>query len=72
MYAIIAECFSQLTKELCAWLGQTLPRLSDNWWQSHVLEQLTFQQVQVVEQHGVTELSKLDLVTCQSSTFSAL
>lgn len=62
MHAIIAECFSQLTKELCAWLRQALPRLSDNWWQNHVLDQLSFQQVKIVEQHGITELTKLDLV----------
>jgi len=61
MHAIIVECFSQLTKELCTWIGQTLPRLSDIWWQTHVLEQLSFQQVQIVEQHGNTEVSRLDL-----------
>ncbi len=61
MHAIIAECFSQLTKELCAWLGKILPQLSDNWWQTHVLEQLSFQQVQIVEQYGITDLSRLDL-----------
>jgi len=61
MHAIIAECFSQLTKELCAWLGKILPRLSDNWWQTHVLEQLSFQQIQIVEQHGIKTLAGLDL-----------
>jgi len=28
MHAIIADLFSQLTKELCAWLGRVLPKLT--------------------------------------------
>jgi len=56
MHGVIAELFSQLTKELCAYLGQALPRLSDNWW-----KELSFQQVQIVDQHRISELPKLEL-----------
>jgi len=51
MHGVIAELFSQLTKEICAYLGYVLPKLSDNWWRDHVLAQLSFQQVQIVEQY---------------------
>ncbi len=61
MHGIMAELFSQLTKEMCAYLERTLPKLSDDWWKNQVLAQLSFQQLQIVEQHTITELSKLDL-----------
>jgi len=61
MHGVIAELFSQLTKEICAYLGYVLPKLSDNWWRDHVLAQLSFQQVKIVEEYRINELSKLDL-----------
>ena len=61
MHGVIAELFSLLTKELCNYLGHALPKLSDDWWQSRVIAELSFQQSQIVEQHRVSELSSLDL-----------
>jgi len=61
MHGVIAELFSQLTKEICVYLGHVLPRLSDDWWKEHVLAQLSFQQIQIVEQHKINDLSRLDL-----------
>jgi len=61
MHGVIAELFSQLTKELCAYLAQALPKLSESWWQEHVLAELSFQQQQIVEQHGIHTLAGLDL-----------
>ena len=31
-------------KELCAWLGKMLPRVSDEWWQVCVIDNLSFTQ----------------------------
>lgn len=61
MHGIIAELLSQFTSELCDYLGDTLSRLSADWWQKYVLSQLSFQQIQIVEQHKISELSRLDL-----------
>ncbi len=71
MHGVIAELFSQLTKELCVYLGHVLPRLSDNWWKEHVLAQLSFQQVQIVNQYRITELVRSDPLMQQELMFSA-
>jgi len=61
LHAIIAELFSLLTSEFRDYLDNTLPRISSDWWKDHVLSQLSFQQIKIVEQHSITELSQLDL-----------
>ncbi len=50
-----------LSTRLAAFLAEVLPRLSDHWWQTHVLEELTFQQRNHVETAGYTRLDQLDL-----------
>jgi hypothetical protein len=50
-----------LSTRLAAFLAEVLPRLSDHWWQTHVLEELTFQQRSYVDTAGYTRLDQLDL-----------
>jgi len=50
-----------LSTRLAAFLAEVLPRLSDQWWQTHVLDELTFQQRNHVETAGYTRLDQLDL-----------
>lgn len=42
-------------------LGKHLPDLSPDWWTSHVVKQLTFQQQQYLQQGQVSRLDQLDL-----------
>jgi len=70
MHGVLAELFSQLTKELCAYLGRVLPRLSDHWWKEHVLANLSFQQVQIVKQHGFTMTKAAKQIGVTRVTFS--
>lgn len=46
---------------LCGLLDQTLPSVSDRWWDSLVLPNLSFQQQRAVDARGITKLSGLDL-----------
>lgn len=50
-----------LSTRLAAFLAEVLPRLSDHWWQTHVLEELTFQQHSYIDTAGYTRLDQLDL-----------
>ena len=49
------------TKELCAWLGKMLPRVSEDWWQVCVMDNLSFTQKQFAEENGYSKLEDLDL-----------
>ena len=49
------------TKELCAWLGKMLPRVSEDWWQICVMDNLSFTQKQYAEENGYSKLEDLDL-----------
>lgn len=47
---------------LSTWLGKRLPNLNpENWWQSCVLDKLSFNQMNIVEASGAKSLSDLDL-----------
>lgn len=50
-----------LARQCLAVLSAQLPVLSPDWWQSHVVSQLTFQQQQFLKQGRVTRLDDLDL-----------
>jgi ATP-dependent helicase HepA len=50
-----------LSQQLTAFLGSHLPARSARWWQTHVLDQLTFQQQRHAEAGGLTRLDQLDL-----------
>ena len=49
-----------LSTRLAAFLAEVLPSLSDRWWQTHVLDELTFQQRNHVNTAGYTRLDQLD------------
>lgn len=49
------------TKELCAWLGQMLPRVGNDWWQVCVMDNLSFMQKQFAEENSYSVLEDLDL-----------
>lgn len=49
------------TKELCAWLDKMLPRISEDWWQVCVMDNLPFTQKQFAEENGYSKLEDLDL-----------
>ncbi|MDZ8118313.1 DEAD/DEAH box helicase [Pontiella agarivorans] len=49
------------TRHLCNWLRDSLSKLDQDWWNSLVLSNLSYQQRRRVEQSGVTTLSQLDL-----------
>jgi hypothetical protein len=49
------------TKELCAWLGKMLPRVTDEWWQACVIDNLSVSQREFAEEKGYSSLEDLDL-----------
>ena len=55
------EYLHAATKELCAWLGKMLPRVSEDWWQVCVIDNLSFSQKQFAEENGYSKLEDLDL-----------
>lgn len=55
------DVLNSLGKTLQQYLGAVLPDLDPLWWQSRVLERLTFQQRRIAEEKGLTSLIKLDL-----------
>ena len=54
-YLVIAR------KDLCTWLGKMLPRVSDDWWQTCVIDNLSVMQKQFAEENGYAVLDDLDL-----------
>lgn len=50
-----------ITDELKTILSQSLPELSDDWWETHVLDALTDHQRQRVSQASIQSLNELDL-----------
>ena len=61
MVSRIHEYLHIATKELCAWLGKMLPRVSDDWWQVCVMDNLSFVQRQYAVENGYSKLEDLDL-----------
>ena len=49
------------TVELVQFISKHLHRLSDDWWEKHVVDRLSFQQQRMVQEHGFTRLEQLDL-----------
>lgn len=62
--AIVSKMHEYLhtaTKELCVWLGIMLPRVSDDWWQVCVIDNLSFTQKQYAVENGYSKLEDFDL-----------
>ncbi len=49
------------TVELKRFLSKHLPTMSDDWWEKHVLDKLTFPQQRQVQEQGYSRLRQLDL-----------
>ena len=49
------------TQSLSTWLNKMLPRVSDDWWDVCVMDNLSFTQYSVVMNNGFTKLDQLDL-----------
>jgi len=48
------------TRELTQFLSAQLPALSEDWWNKHVLDRLSFQQQRMVQERGFKSLQQLD------------
>ena len=57
----INELLYTATDLCCGWLNKMLPRISDSWWANCVLDSLSFNQNQLAQEKGYTELKQLDL-----------
>lgn len=57
----INEYLHSAAKELVAWLEKMLPRVSDEWWQVCVMDNLSFAQREFAEEGGYTTLAQFDL-----------
>ena len=62
MQKALQVLLTDLAKELSSFLEEFFSEVGDNsWWESCVLAKLTFKQLELVEQYGLTSLSSLDL-----------
>ena len=57
----MSEYLHVATKELCAWLNNMLPRVSEDWWQVCVIDNLSYVQSQYAQEKGFSKLEDLDL-----------
>ena len=48
-------------KELCAWLNNMLPRVTDDWWQECVLSNLSYAQRNLAVESNYSSLDQFDL-----------
>ena len=48
------------TSDLARFLQKKLPELSDDWWEKHVIDRLSFQQQRIINERGISSLGKLD------------
>ena len=55
------EYLHSATKDLCAWLQKMLPRVGDDWWQTCVIDNLSYSQRQIAEEKRYEKLEDLDL-----------
>ena len=53
----------QLTEKMSVWLGKTLPKITEDWWQELVINNLNQMQIMKVNNSNVTDLSGLDLAS---------
>ena len=49
------------TKELCAWLNKMLQRVTEDWWQACVVDNLSIVQKKYIFEKGYSKLEELDL-----------
>ena len=49
------------TAELVRFLSTHLPAISDEWWEKHVVDRLSFQQQRMVQERNHERLEQLDL-----------
>ncbi|MBW8191815.1 DEAD/DEAH box helicase family protein [Neiella marina] len=57
MHQLLQIC----TNSLQRFLEESLPKLSPDWWASHVIDRLSFQQQSIATERGFSSLSDLDL-----------
>ena len=54
------ELIQTATAEFSTFLANHLPNLGKNWWETHVLKSLTFEQKRIAKEKGFTDLEQLD------------
>ena len=59
--AVMREHLEELGVVARRFLSLHLPQLGDDWWEKGVVTALSYQQRQIVQEHGWTTLEELDL-----------
>ena len=54
------DLLRRASSDLSAFLTENLPKLSEKWWQAHVIDRLSFQQQRTATERGITSLDQLD------------
>lgn len=57
----MVEALHCATASLASFLDGQLPKLSANWWETHVIDRLSFQQQRMVAERSIASLKQLDL-----------
>ena len=61
IYGAVAKLQNDVTVQLSGFLEKVLPKIFDDWWNKAVINALSFQQKQRIEQRNITTLNDLDL-----------
>ncbi len=57
----LSEFLLLSTRQLSSWLDEELPTINDQWWDSYVIQELSYPQQLRVERAGISSVSQLDL-----------
>ena len=61
IYGAVAKHQNEVAVQLSIFLEKVLPKIFDDWWNKAVINALSFQQKQRIEQRKITTLNGLDL-----------
>ena len=61
IYGAVAKLQNEVAVQLSVFLEKVLPKIFDDWWNKAVINALSFQQKQRIEQRKITTLNGLDL-----------
>ena len=59
------------TRELCGWLNKMLPRVTDDWWDECVINNLSYAQREIAAEKNFTKLEHLDLAALLRVTYKS-
>lgn len=57
---MMMDLLRKASSDLATFLNENLPKISETWWQTHVIDRLSFQQQRTAAERGIISLTQLD------------